>query len=169
MHGDIRGDRGGRQGLRHGPPLGHGGRSIQVEVGRSGVTAAARPLCHVIFGAHDGETANGGGSGHGFDLNVLGAVSSRVWRGSGAAPAPLLHISPVGHFRRNGDYLSAKTRCQSLFLEQHIPSFGICCSSFQLFVRYLKSTSCSRAGGRMGHMSSRQGRCKNTNTVAFGV
>lgn len=26
-------------------------------------------------------------------------------RGSGAAPAPLLHISSVGYFRRNGDNL----------------------------------------------------------------
>lgn len=105
MDRDVHGDGGRGQGARHRAPLGHGWRCVQVEIRRGRVAAAARPLCDVIFCAHHREAANGGGGGHGLSVNVVHTEACGVCRRGGAAPAPLLHISSVGHFRRNRDYL----------------------------------------------------------------
>lgn len=149
--------------MGHGPPFGHRGRSIQVEVRRSGVAAAARPLCDVIFGTHDRETANCRGSGHGFYGNVLGTVTHGMWRGSSAAPAPLLHVSSVGYFRRNSDDLSKSEKISgSVSGTTDLPETALFC--------YLKSPSCSGARSRMRHVSSGQGSCtRSTKTITFSV
>lgn len=111
MDRDVHGDRGRGQGARQGAPLGHGGRCVQVEIRRGRVAAATCPLCNVVLSAYHRKTSDCGGGNHGLSLTAVPAVSHRVCRRGSAAPAPLFHISSVGHFRWNRDYLpEAKNR-----------------------------------------------------------
>lgn len=101
VDGDVRGDRVGGQSAGQGPSLGHGRGSVQVEIRRRGISAAAVSLCDVILGADHRETANRGGRDHGLSRTLVLTIYGGVSRGRGAAPTSLFHISSVGHFRRN--------------------------------------------------------------------
>lgn len=104
MHCDIHRDWWRGQVTRYGGP-GHGRRRVQVEIRWGRVAAATCPLCNVIFSAHHRETANCGRGSQDLSTSTVGTISYRMcWWGS-AAPASLLNISSVGHFRRNRDYL----------------------------------------------------------------